>query len=532
MSKYDSDEFSDFFNPDMKNTAYNDDSLQRNDDINTDNYQQNYDDLDEFDELDSDGNSSYDSDSSYNSRGADKGGHSKGRSSSSGSSRNKNKGKKGGKNRNNSSRSKSNRADGRNSEEDKMRKKIRRSKRVGTLLATLQLVASVAFMVLLFFARKNLAAIITIPVYAAIGAGLGVLYILALTLQFKRLLLKRIGKVISVIVIIVLAIASYFIYPLMGTKLGGTSKVSEAPFALFLSGNDSFGEISNKENGRSDTNILAIVNPKTYTALLVSTPRDAYVELLGDDIPRGNYDKLTHAGLFGTGKKDSDGNWEHGCTVSMNILSDLYDIKIDHYLRLNFTGFADLVDNLGGVTINIPQGFSTYTYGKSYTFNEGKQTLNGNEALTYVRERHSFAKGDIQRNANQVAVIKAMADKIISTNTIANYGKIVKNIGKSFETDLDISSLAALQLQLQGKEDYKGWNIVSYSVDGGTGGEYQYCYALDASASVVNLYDDSVNVAKTLIKKVMNGEKVTKKTVTKLSEQSDNTTGSSDNNQQ
>lgn len=405
-----------------------------------------------------------------------------------------------------------------NPEEAKMRKKLRSSKKLGITLSLIQLLLSVVFMVLLQIEKDNLP--IKMDLYKNIGTGivLGVLFLIPFMMQYKRLLIKRVGKVISVLVslILILTMVAYIVYyrPLAG--LGGTEKVSDKPFVVYLSGNDTSGEISKDSNGRSDTNILAVVNPKTSTALLLTTPRDAYLELIAKDLPEGIYDKLTHAGIYGTGVKDADGKWGHGCDVSMNMLSDLYDVDIEHYMRLNFTGFAHLIDALGGVELNVTEAFSTQAYGRTYTFEEGTQTLDGLAALTYVRERHAFARGDFQRGANQVNMIKAIVNQAVSAKTFMNYDKIIDSLGNSFETDLSISSLVALQLDLQTSKDYNGWNMISYAVDGDTGGGYQYCYSADQYLSVVQLDDDSVNVAKELIKMVMNGDTVTDKTAEEL----------------
>ncbi|MBE5957559.1 MAG: hypothetical protein E7254_01680 [Lachnospiraceae bacterium] len=402
-------------------------------------------------------------------------------------------------------------------EELKMKAKYKKSKRLGVIMTLIQLLASVAFMGILYFAKDNLDAFITMPVYIGLGVALFVLFLITFNMQFKKLATKRIGKVLSIIITVLLVIGSYFLYPLINVDLGGDSKVThKKPFVVYLSGNDSFDELSKDSNGRSDTNIVAVINPETYTALLISTPRDAYLELIGQDIPAGNKDKLTHAGLFGNGVLDSNGKWGYGCDVSMSMLGELYDLNVNHYLKLNFTGFSSLVDALGGVTIDVPEGFTTTTYGKTYTFKEGKQTLNGDYALTYVRERKSFARGDLQRGANQTAVIKAIVNQAISANAVVNYGKVVDSISKSFDTDLNISSLAKLQLQIQRKKDFKGWNIVNYAVDGSTGGGYQFCYKPQQNLSVVILDDDSVDTAKQLAHLVLDGKHIDDKTAEQI----------------
>lgn len=409
----------------------------------------------------------------------------------------------------------------RSPEEIKMRKKLRSSKKLGITLSIVQLILSVIVMILLFLKEEELPIIMDISKYIIAGVVLGLLFIIPFMMQFKRLLVKRIGKVFSVLISILLVVVmvgyNLFYEPLVG--LGGSEKVSKEPFVVYMSGNDTSGDISTTSNSRSDTNILAVVNPETCTALLLTTPRDSYLELIAEDLPEGNYDKLTHAGIYGSGVKDENGKWGHGCDVSMNMLANLYDVEIEHYMRINFTGFAHLIDAMGGLSLDVTESFSTEAYGRTYTFEEGTQTLDGLAALTYVRERKAFARGDLQRGANQVAVISAIAKQALSTETFMNYDKIIDALGNSFETDLSISSLAALQVQLQTGKDYNGWNIVSYAVEGGTEGGYQYCYSADQYLSVVSLYDDSVNVAKQLINKVMTGEKVTDKTAAQLEEQ-------------
>ena len=99
---------------------------------------------------------------------------------------------------------------------------------------------------------------------------------------------------------------------------------------------------------------------------------------------------------------------------------------------------------------------------------KGKQEMNGNEALTFVRERHSFGDGDLQRNRNQVKVLKALSSKVLSTSMITNTDSILSAVGESFKTDMNIGSLVKLQTQLMGKSEFSktGWQIVSYSVTG------------------------------------------------------------------
>ena len=133
------------------------------------------------------------------------------------------------------------------------------------------------------------------------------------------------------------------------TKLDDVSsnvKVKTEPFSVYVSGIDVYGEIT--KNSRSDVNIIATVNPKTRQILLVTTPRDYYVEIPG--VSHGQKDKLTHAGIYGV-------------DTSIKTLSELYDTEIPFYARVNFTSLIDIVDELGFIS-NKHCNFSFNSAGK------------------------------------------------------------------------------------------------------------------------------------------------------------------------
>ena len=159
---------------------------------------------------------------------------------------------------------------------------------------------------------------------------------------------------------------------------------------MYLSGIDTYGGISARS--RSDVNILAVVNTRTKNILLLSTPRDYYVDF---EATGGAKDKLTHAGIYGVEQ-------------SMDALERLYDIDIDYYLRINFTGFVDIIDALGGVDVYSDYDFTVQNI-KEY--HKGYNHLDGLEALAFARERYSFADGDYQRARNQMEVIVPLSTK-------------------------------------------------------------------------------------------------------------------------
>ena len=122
----------------------------------------------------------------------------------------------------------------------------------------------------------------------------------------------------------------------------GDSSLTKQPFTVYISGIDVYGEVT--ETSRSDVNIIAVVNPTTHQVLLVTTPRDYYVEIPG--VSKGQNDKLTHAGIY-------------GIDASMATLSQLYETDINYYVRLNFTSLIDIVDILGGIDVYSEVAFTT-----------------------------------------------------------------------------------------------------------------------------------------------------------------------------
>ncbi len=254
-------------------------------------------------------------------------------------------------------------------------------------------------------------------------------------------------------------------------------------FTVFISGIDNRGALIAKS--RSDVNILASINTATKQVVLISTPRDYYVPL---SISNGAKDKLTHAGIY-------------GINVCMDTMAMLYNVNVDYYFRVNFGGFEDIIDALGGVTVDSEVAFST----DNYSFQQGPNNVNGKQALEFVRERHAFASGDRQRGKNQLAIIKAVINKAVSPELLVSYNSLMSALEGSFETSVPydtISTLVREQLDKGGD-----WNVVSYSVDGT--GDSQVPYSMSQKAYVMVPTQSTVDTAKSLIAQVYNGETVT-----------------------
>ena len=258
--------------------------------------------------------------------------------------------------------------------------------------------------------------------------------------------------------------------------------ITKEPFTIYISGIDTYGEVS--ETSRSDVNLIAVVNPKTYQILLVTTPRDYYVPIPG--ISGGQKDKLTHAGIY-------------GIDASMRTLGQLYETDINYYARLNFTSLIDIVDTLGGVDVYSELAFQTgKESGCIVDVQEGWNHLNGEQALAFSRERHALADGDNQRGKNQQAVLTAMLRKCLSRTMLLKAGTIMNQVSSEVETNLSqaqINSLIKYQLNKNAT-----WTIQSVAATGTN--DKGYCYSsgdkllfiMDPDEDVVQKIIDLANV--------------------------------------
>ncbi len=266
-------------------------------------------------------------------------------------------------------------------------------------------------------------------------------------------------------------------------------KAKGEPFIIYISGNDDFGET--KDAGHSDVNILATINPETRQVLLISTPRDYYINITRANGASGK-DKLTHS-------------CNDGIKYAQKAISDLYGVKIDYYMRINFDGCINIVDALGGITVDSGVEFSNGedAYDKTFHFNKGLNDLTGEMTLAFVRERHAFVDGDLQRGRDQEAAIKGIIDKATSPAIIANYSEVLEAVSQMMITNMPTASIT--NLIKEQISDSTAWNIQSYSVGASDIGMY-YLNIYNFTASCVIPDYDTVNLACDMINKVYNDE--------------------------
>lgn len=268
------------------------------------------------------------------------------------------------------------------------------------------------------------------------------------------------------------------------------SDLTTDSFTVFVSGIDTRTGLM-LDRSLSDVNMVITVNPKTKHILMTTIPRDYYVQLHGTS---GLRDKLTHAGSLG------------GLELSMSTIEDLLDFKFSRYIRVNFNFVVNLVNAVGGITVNSDVNYTFTTLhpeNKKCTFVPGPNTVDGECALGFARERYAYADGDRHRGRNQEQVIEKIFEKITSSTTlISRYSDILNSLNGSFDTNIsasDITSLANMQL-----DDMAKWTVETYNCDGTTGGAYTYSYP-NQTLSVMYPDETTVETAKAKIKQVLAG---------------------------
>ncbi|KKK38728.1 trascriptional regulator [Mesobacillus campisalis] len=193
------------------------------------------------------------------------------------------------------------------------------------------------------------------------------------------------------------------------------------PFSVLLLGIDK----REGDRGRPDSLILLTVNPHEESIKMVSIPRDTLTEIEGQK----TRDKLNHAYTYG------------GTDLSIKTVEKLLDIPVDYFLEVNMDGFKDLVDAVGGVSVNNTLEFS---YGGEH-FPLGDINLNGEEALRYSQMRHEDPNGDFGRQERQRKIIQAFIKEAAQVKTLANYGNILEAIGNNVKTNFTFDALKSIQ---------------------------------------------------------------------------------------
>jgi LCP family protein required for cell wall assembly len=196
----------------------------------------------------------------------------------------------------------------------------------------------------------------------------------------------------------------------------------------------------------TDTMMVASYKPSTKQLALISIPRDLVV-----DIPGYDYRKINSVLSFGRDRNYPGG----GEALTVKVVGDLLNIPIQYYARIDFTGFKDVIDLLGGVDVTVDTAFSDGRYPDSgigyepISFKAGPQTMNGDRALKFARSRHgnNGEGSDIARAKRQQKIIEAMKEKLLSFGTLSNPKKItdiITSLGTHSQTNMEVWEILRL----------------------------------------------------------------------------------------
>ncbi|MCX5373374.1 LCP family protein [Streptomyces sp. NBC_00015] len=243
------------------------------------------------------------------------------------------------------------------------------------------------------------------------------------------------------------------------------------------------------EGKRTDS--MMILHTGSNGDTLISLPRDSDVE-----IPTfvGSESGKTYKGT-GRHVKLNAAYAEDGPELLVRTVEFNTGLRIDHYVEIGFAGFANIVDSVGGVEIDIPQDIKDTKSGAD--FKKGKQTLNGEEALAFVRTRYALAGSDLDRTKNQQKFLAALANQVATPGTVLNPFKLYPTMSAGLDTlivdkDMGLYDLGSMFFAMKGVNSGDGKSM-NMPISGSTGG---------------NLVWDKAKV-KTLVGQLKNDEKVT-----------------------
>ncbi|TFI73981.1 LCP family protein [Carnobacterium divergens] len=236
-------------------------------------------------------------------------------------------------------------------------------------------------------------------------------------------------------------------------------------FSVLLMGIDDTSE-RNLGSARTDALIYLTINPKNHTVDMVSIPRDTYTTI---KTKQTTYQTRINA-AYAYGQEE----------ITVPTVEKLLNAPVDYYATFNFNSFLEIVDQLGGIEVDVPITFTdTNTLGNGEVhLKKGKQHLTGEEALALARTRH--IDNDVKRGERQQLVLEAIAKKAMD-GSIKQYSNVLAVIGKNMKTDLTFNDILDLGKTALGKP----YTFTSYVFDWGD-------VTID-EASMVELFPDSLD---------------------------------------
>lgn len=251
-----------------------------------------------------------------------------------------------------------------------------------------------------------------------------------------------IGIIIAIIVA-VLGYAAYFYFSAKNaidssyksageTQSAKTVVDAHKPLSILLLGADT-GAFGRNYQGRTDTMIIATINPSTKQTTLTSIPRDTMAQLVGAD--SFDYERINAAYEVG------------GSKVALKSVSALVNVPLQYYVTINMGGMEKIVNAVGGVDITPTL---TFTY-EGYTFTKGEQMhLDGKKALAYSRMRYDDPNGDYGRQTRQREVITSIIKAAVSTRTLTNFQDVLTQVSKNMTTNLAFDDMVSIFSKYRG----------------------------------------------------------------------------------
>lgn len=243
----------------------------------------------------------------------------------------------------------------------------------------------------------------------------------------------------------------------LNEALAAPQPVVTDPFYVLLIGSDAR---KNDTVSRSDTIMLARVDIENATVSLVSIPRDTMVMTEG-----GYVDKFNSI-------------YNNGPAATVRAVSEFAGVDITHYVEVDFNGVKDVVDALGGITVDVPEDIDDYK--AKLTLSAGEQVLDGATALKYARARYDVTGGDFGRVRAQRQVVEAIARKVLASSPVDLPG-VVTELAESIKTDLSVTDIISYALAIQ-------QNVSGLTIFSATTPSYGYDYY--GVSYVATMYDE------------------------------------------
>ncbi|MDU0812124.1 LCP family protein [Bacillus siamensis] len=263
----------------------------------------------------------------------------------------------------------------------------------------------------------------------------------------RKIIFKRILLLLTLVLLVAAGFGGYKVYKTINAadnaydalSRGDKSKLRDKvinmkkkPFSILFMGIENYA--TSGKGGRSDSLIVVTLDPRNKTMKMLSIPRDTRVTLAGDTT--GKKSKINAA--FAKG----------GADEAVATVEDLLDIPIDKYVTVDFNGFKDVIDEVGGVNVKVPFDFdemSDVSKKKRIYFKKGNMHLNGEQALAYARMRKQDKRGDFGRNDRQKQILNALIDQMSRAGNIAKIDKIAETASNNVQTNIRITEGLALQ---------------------------------------------------------------------------------------